>query len=85
MPCRMLKKAASKATASEEARRTLRYVEPLSAARTKLTPDKTQRECSSISEAVAGHGIALHNPSQRTNSFTRPQRSRSELRQKEAF
>jgi hypothetical protein len=32
----MLKKAASKAAASEEARRTLRYVEPLSAARTPL-------------------------------------------------
>jgi hypothetical protein len=36
MPCRMLKKAASKATASEEARRTLQYVEPLSDARTPL-------------------------------------------------
>ena len=36
MPCRMLKKAASKATASEEARRTLRYVESLSDARTPL-------------------------------------------------
>ena len=33
---RMLKKAASKAAVSEEARRTLRYVEPLSAARTML-------------------------------------------------
>ena len=33
---RMLKKAASKAAASEEARRTLRYVEPLSEARTPL-------------------------------------------------
>jgi hypothetical protein len=32
----MLKKAVSKAAASEEARRTLRYVEPLSDARTKL-------------------------------------------------
>ena len=33
---RMLKKASSKAVASEEARRTLRYVEPLSDARTPL-------------------------------------------------
>jgi len=33
---RMLKKAVSKAAASDEARRTLRYVEPLSDARTKL-------------------------------------------------
>jgi hypothetical protein len=33
----MLKKAVSKAAASEEARRTLRYVEPLSAATTPLT------------------------------------------------
>ena len=33
---RMLKKTASKAAASEEARRTLRYVEPLSDARTPL-------------------------------------------------
>jgi hypothetical protein len=33
---RMLKMAASKAAASEEARRTLRYVEPLSDARTPL-------------------------------------------------
>ena len=33
---RMLKKAASKAAASEEARRTLRYVEPLSEVRTPL-------------------------------------------------
>ena len=32
----MLKKAVRKAAASEEARRTLRYVEPLSEARTKL-------------------------------------------------
>ena len=32
----MLKKAASKAAASEEARRTLRYVEPLSEVRTPL-------------------------------------------------
>jgi hypothetical protein len=32
----MLKKTASKAAASEEARRTLRYVEPLSDARTPL-------------------------------------------------
>jgi hypothetical protein len=32
----MLKKAVSKAAASEEARRTLRYVEPLSDARTPL-------------------------------------------------
>jgi hypothetical protein len=32
----MLKKAVQKAAASEEARRTLRYVEPLSEARTKL-------------------------------------------------
>ena len=32
----MLKKAASKAAASEEARRTLRYVEPLGEARTLL-------------------------------------------------
>ena len=32
----MLKKAVSKAAASEEARRTLRYVEPLNDARTKL-------------------------------------------------
>jgi hypothetical protein len=32
----MLKKAVSKAAASEEARRTLRYVEPLSEARTPL-------------------------------------------------
>jgi hypothetical protein len=30
------KRSSSKAAASEEARRTLRYVEPLSAARTKL-------------------------------------------------
>ena len=35
-PRRMLKRPSSKAAASEEARRTLRYVEPLSAARTKL-------------------------------------------------
>jgi len=34
--CRMLKKAVSKAAASEEARRTLRYVESLSDARTPL-------------------------------------------------
>jgi hypothetical protein len=33
----MLKKAVSKTAASEEARRTFRYVEPLSAARTPLT------------------------------------------------
>ena len=33
---RMLKKAVRKAAASEEARRTLRYVEPLSDARTRL-------------------------------------------------
>jgi hypothetical protein len=33
----MLKKFGSKATASEEVRRTLRYVEPLSEARTPLT------------------------------------------------
>jgi hypothetical protein len=33
----MLKKAVSKAAASEEARRTFRYIEPLSAARTPLT------------------------------------------------
>ena len=32
----MLKKAVSKAAASEEARRTLRHVEPLSETRTKL-------------------------------------------------
>ena len=32
----MLKKAVSKAAASKEARRTLRYVEPLSDARTTL-------------------------------------------------
>jgi hypothetical protein len=32
----MLKKPVSKAAASEEARHTLRYVEPLSDARTKL-------------------------------------------------
>jgi hypothetical protein len=32
----MLKKAVSKAAASDEARRTLRYVEPLSDARTML-------------------------------------------------
>jgi hypothetical protein len=32
----MLKKLSSKAAASEEARRTLRYVEPLNDARTKL-------------------------------------------------
>ena len=32
----MLKKSVSEAAASEEARRTLRYVEPLSDARTKL-------------------------------------------------
>ena len=32
----MLKKSVSKAAASEEARRTLRYVEPLSEARTPL-------------------------------------------------
>ena len=52
MPCRMLKKAAfspaqprraktrrsaGKVAASEDARRTLRYVSPLSEARTKLT------------------------------------------------
>jgi hypothetical protein len=35
-PRSMLKMAASKAAASEEARRTLRYVEPLSNARTPL-------------------------------------------------
>ncbi len=34
--CRMLKRPSSKAAASEEARRTLRYVEPLSDARTPL-------------------------------------------------
>jgi hypothetical protein len=34
--CRMLNKTASKAATREEARRTLRYVEPLSEARTKL-------------------------------------------------
>ena len=33
---RMLKKAVQKAAASEEARRTLRYIEPLSDARTPL-------------------------------------------------
>ena len=33
---RMLKKVTSKAAASEEVRRTLRYVEPLSEARTPL-------------------------------------------------
>ena len=35
--CRMLKKAVSKAAASEEARRTLRDVEPLSDVRMMLT------------------------------------------------
>jgi hypothetical protein len=35
-PCRMLKMPSSKAAVSEEARRTIRYVEPLSDARTKL-------------------------------------------------
>ena len=34
--CRMLKRLSSKAAASEEARRTLRYVEPLSEGRTPL-------------------------------------------------
>ena len=34
--CRMLKRPSGEAAASEEARRTLRYVEPLSDARTKL-------------------------------------------------
>ncbi len=56
----MLKKAASKAAASEEARRTLRYVEPLNDARTPLVdffsilPVEKVRAC--VWMRMDGHG-----------------------------